>query len=438
MVAYTIGFFTGLGANTAFFVRLGAVTISAATSFVGYLLMVEVFKSSRLGFLMVVTLNLGPIFNIGSFIMTIDPLAFFFWSLTVYFFYKALRNGYWWYAVGVSLGLGMLSKFVVIFLPASMFLYLLFVKEDRSWLKRKEPYLALLLSLLLYTPVLLWNQRNNWCYFNHMFFDHLDSGKQWSIYYFLKFAVSQVGMISPLLFIGIIWSLVVIIRQSKREYLFLFFCTVPILLFYLLLSLYQKVPGNWPLAAYFTGTAAFVGLFGTSANPGKRKFMWASLIVALLFSAFIYIVAFVDLPRKLDPAVRLIGWVELGQRVSEVVEEMETETGRRPFIFSDRYQIAAELAFYVRQQPRVYNINLGRRNNQYDLWQDFDQVAGMDAIYIKSAEEKIEPVVSRLFTRCEKVPTLHFYKKDKILRSFSIFKCYGFKGGLNKRKVRVD
>lgn len=428
MVAYTIGLFTGLGGNSAFFVRLGAVIICAATSFVAYLLMVDLFKRVWLGFLLVLTLNLAPIFNIGSFIMTIDPLAMLFWSLTVYFTHRALGNARWWYAAGLSLGLGMLSKFVLIFLPVSIVLYLLFVKEDRSWLRRKEPWLALLLSLLLYTPLLLWNARNDWCYFNHMLFDHLDSGKQLSLYHFGRFLLSQVGMISPLLFIGIIWSLVITARERKREYLFLFFCTAPVLLSYFVLSLHQKVAGNWPAVGYLTGAAAFVGLFGDSSSSRKRQFMRASLIVALLFSLFIYVSAFADLPRKLDLAVRLVGWTELGQAVSEAVEEMERETGQRPFVFSARYQIAAELAFYVRQQPKVYNINLGRRNNQYDLWQGFEQLVGTDAIYVKSGEGNIEPAVARLFTRCEKVPTLHFYRKGKILRSFSIFKCYEFKG----------
>ncbi len=162
--------------------------------------------------------------------------------------------------------------------------------------------------------------------------------------------------------------------------------------------------------------------------------MRAALIVALFFSAFLYIVPFVDLPRKLDLTVKLVGWKELGQKVSEVVEEMERKTGQRPFIFSERYQTTAELAFYVRHQPEVYNIKLTRRNNQYDLWQDFDRLVGTDGIYVKLHDEDIEPAVSRAFTRCERVPSQYFYRKGKILRSFSIFKCYGFKGGLNQGK----
>jgi len=268
-----------------------------------------------------------------------------------------------------------------------------------------------------------------------MFFDHLDTAKQLPLYRFFEFLLSQLGIISPLLFIGIIWSLVLVARERKREYLFLFFCTGPILLFYFILSLHQKVQGNWPAVGYFAGTAVFVGMFGTSANSRKRKFMWAALIVALFFSAYVYIVPFVDLPKRLDLTFKLVGWKELGQRVSEVVEEMERKTGQRPFIFGERYQTTAELAFYVRHQPEVYNINLGRRNNQYDLWQDFDRLVGTDGIYVKPHDEDIDPAVSRAFTRCERLPSQYFYRKGKILRSFSIFKCHGFKGGLNEGKA---
>ena len=300
MVAYTISFFTGLGGSSTFFVRLGAVVISVATSLVAYLLIVDMFKAARLGFLMVLTLNLGPIFNVGSIIMTIDPLAMLFWSLTMYFSYKALKNPHWWYLAGLSLGLGMLSKFVLIFLPISILLYLLFVKKDRSCLKTKEPYLALLLSLLIYTPVLLWNNDNNWCYFGHMLFGHMGSGKGVPFYHFVEFLGSQLLMLSPLLFTGVIWSLVVVVRERNREGLFLFFCTAPILLFFFLLSVKQKVQGNWPVVGYFAGIAVFVSVFGRSVNPAKRKFMRVALVVALIFSAVVYILPFVNLPRKLN------------------------------------------------------------------------------------------------------------------------------------------
>ena len=439
MVAYMISFFTGLGGSSAFFVRLGAVVISVATSIVAYLLMVEVFKKARLGFLMVLTLNLEPMFNVGSIIMTIDPLAMLFWALTVYFSYRALMNPRWWYLAGLSLGLGFLSKFVLIFLPVSLLLYLLFVKQARSSLRTKEFYFGLLLSLLVYMPVLLWNYSNNWCYFDHMFFGHMGSEKGVQFHRFFEFTGAQLLMVSPLLFIGVIWSLVVVVRERKREGLFLFFCVAPILLFFFLLSLGQKVQGNWPGVGYFAGLAVFVGVFGGSVRPGKRKFIRAALVVALIFSALIYIVPFVNLPRKLNPVVvKSLGWKELGQRVSEVVEQMERETGQKPFIFSNRYQTTAELAFYVREQPMVYNINLGRRHNQYDLWQDFEKLIGSDGIYIQTHDADIEPAVVGAFASYERLPSQSFSRRGKAIRTFSIFKCYGFKGGLDEGKALGD
>ena len=162
--------------------------------------------------------------------------------------------------------------------------------------------------------------------------------------------------------------------------------------------------------------------------------MRAALVVALLFSAFIYIVPFVNVPRKMNPTVKLLGWKELGQRVSEVVAQMENETGRSPFIFSDRYQTTAELAFYVRRQPRVYNINLGRRNNQYDLWQNFEKLIGADGIYIKTHDADIESAVVEAFKGGERLPSQYFQRRGKVIRSFSIFKCYGFKGWLSEGK----
>ena len=156
--------------------------------------------------------------------------------------------------------------------------------------------------------------------------------------------------------------------------------------------------------------------------------MQASLIVALLFSAFIYSAAFLNLPKKVDLARRLAGWKELGQGASKIVAQMEKDEGQKPFIFSSSYRTTAELAFYVHNQPEVYNVSWGHRRNQYNLWQDFGKLAGMNAIYVETRGENIEPAVSSAFARWERVPPLYFYRKGEIVKTFSIFKCYGFKG----------
>ena len=112
--------------------------------------------NAKIGFYFFLILNLILIFNIGTVIFTPDAALLFFWILSFYFFGKIIfeNKAKFWYALGISLGLAMLSKYTAIFIPISVLTFLLLSKSHRFWLKRKEPYLAILVSLIVFSPVL--------------------------------------------------------------------------------------------------------------------------------------------------------------------------------------------------------------------------------------------------------------------------------------------
>src|SRR5438309_6966705 len=67
------------------------------------------------GLLAVIALNATPIFNIGAFLMTIDPLSIFFWLASMFTFWLALekspRFSWHWLITGLLIGLGFLCKY---------------------------------------------------------------------------------------------------------------------------------------------------------------------------------------------------------------------------------------------------------------------------------------------------------------------------------------
>jgi len=131
-----------------------------------------------------------------------------------------------------------------------------------------------------------------------------------------------------------------------------------------------------------------------------------------------------DLPEKQDPSARLIGWEKLGKEADRVYDDMLPEGPL--FVFSDRYQISSELAFYMKGHPVTYCINLGRRMNQYDLWPGFEDLIGHNAIFVRD-KKKIKKEVEEAFEKCEAEPVSIRKKNSKVVK-FTIFKCYDFKG----------
>jgi undecaprenyl-diphosphatase len=121
-----------------------------------------------------------------------------------------------------------------------------------------------------------------------------------------------------------------------------------------------------------------------------------------------------------------MGWKELGREVSEVYEEMSDT--HPVFIFSDRYQISSELAFYVKGHPITYCVNLGRRMNQYDLWPGFADRVGHNAIFVRSGDADIPERIASAFGKVEKRVFTAYTKKHAKIRDYSLFLCYDFKG----------
>ena len=141
-----------------------------------------------------------PMFFIGSTILTIDNIMIVFWIMTTYLFLKGLKEDKKGFLLlsGVTFGLGLMSKYTMILLPASMFLYLIFSPDHRSLLKRKEPYLSFLIGLIIFSPVIFWNAQNDWLSFKYQFTKGLTGGEKGGQFFF--FIGSQFVILGPTLF----------------------------------------------------------------------------------------------------------------------------------------------------------------------------------------------------------------------------------------------
>lgn len=453
IVAYIIYIFRWIGRSNEFSVRFGAVFLSFLTTLVTYILSREVFRGEltpegqeRVSFFSCLSLHLIPLYSAGAVIMTIDPPFIFFWALTTLFIFRATAAGWtgWWYLSGVTLGLGFLSKYTMLLFAPSILLYFVLSRKNRHWLRKKEPYMAFLIGILFLTPVILWNYWHDWVSLRHVMGQaEVEAGLHFSPYYFLEFLGSQLGVITPLIFFllifGMLRSFYVGLSASRDNYLLLSSLSLPVFVFFLIQSLRGKVQANWAAPAYYTAVIAAVSLLNESFEKArsevKRSIMLSLfiftlllgfIVTALVHNTSLLKLAGADLPRRLNPTARLQGWRELGARVSEIMEGMPVET--RTFIFSDSYQVASELAFYTKGQPRTYNINLGRRMNQYDYWEGMEGRMGDDGIYAVAGEREIDGEVNKSFKSCQREPILYIYRQGSLRNTFTIFRCFNFSG----------
>lgn len=201
----------------------------------------------------------------------------------------------------------------------------------------------------------------------------------------------------------------------------------PVFLFFVPFSFRTNIQPNWPVAAYLAAIPlvalwlhhhlaqpvgnqahatpdryAFFGTLGPSleraAQPEKpwpRRFaclvrtaLAASVILALTITVFLHqprwayesgmLPTLARLlnhanqpywPRRFDPTCRLQGWRELAIAVQQLRQTCQAQ-GIELALAATPYGTAAELAFYLPDQPRVFCLNRpnGLRFSQYDLY----------------------------------------------------------------------
>lgn len=83
-----------------------------------------------------------------------ESMVIFFVLLAIYYFIKSLSTGAYW-KWGIAFGLAMMTKYTAIALVPIIFFYVLFFRRDLF--NKKNFYLTPLISVLIFSPVILYN-----------------------------------------------------------------------------------------------------------------------------------------------------------------------------------------------------------------------------------------------------------------------------------------
>jgi undecaprenyl-diphosphatase len=350
-----------------------------------------------------------------------------------------------WYGAGAAFGLGLLSKYTMFMLVPCVCLWLISSPRQRYWFRRREPYEALILGLLIFSPVVVWNARHGWYSFQHVLIQAGGGGGR-PLLAALKggpeFFATQVGAISPLLFLLLVlairWAWREGVGRDREDLLLLVCASAPVFLFFQAWSFFSKVQANWAAHAYLPAAVAAAGWYESWFAAGVRRHSRSRLsqflVASIMLPALVLPLAFapdalewagVRVPPALDlVSKRLRGWPELGQAAGEIM----SRGPRPPFVASDRYQIASQLAFYVPGQPTVYNANFGRRMNQYDIWGGWDELVGRDGVFVMYGAVDPPDDLRTAFQAVERVRTLVVSQHGRPLHTFSIFYGQDFRG----------
>ncbi len=409
--------------------RLVTTMLSAFSLVLVFHLAHELFQSSKQAFYAIVLANVTLLFTAGAVITTPDTPMIFFLSGACYFFYLAIEKDEtkFWLIAGGFVGFALLSKLVAVLIYLSFFIFLL-LPENRKWLAKAQPYLAFLLSMLIFSPVIWWNSQHDWTTFAFQL-QHGFGGNtrfpRWDK--FFEFLGGQLGLVGPVLFLIFLAALVTIAASWKKRSLqekYLWCLSSVPFLFFLFSSLQKKVEANWACFAYVPGILLAMTFYERamkrkSWGRGLWKANWilkAFVLVLLLIHVYIPIL---PIPLEKDRTNDFYGWEELGQEAARLASEHPDLAPA-----ANRYQIASEIIFYS-DLPLVC-LNIDSRPNQFDLWQKGRQLAGKDYLFFDDRSKPKESIVNA-FERFEYLTTIPMKRGDKIFDEIQVYKAYNYR-----------
>mgnify|MGYP003576543228 CR=1 FL=1 len=441
MVAWVIGAGYFLLGKCELGVRIGGFFLTVLSTWLLYALG-KFWFNKRVGLWAALLFQLLPLFFVYGVLITPDVPLTCFWLLTLYLFSIALHEDQkWaWYLAGAALGLSMLSKYTGVFLVPSAFFFLILHRRYRQWLLRKEPYLALVVALIVFTPVILWNIEHGWTSFVFQVSDRLSEETSHPLRRLVEFLLLQLGATSPMLLVGLLLSSAIPVSLSTKDrrlkWSFCLLFSAPLLIFFLFFSTRSSVKANWTLPGYLSLLiAAYPAYRYLRFNSGARMKQVARYFLLAWFYALpiVYIVAVyhstVTIP-KVTVHHWTTGWKELGRVVGKEAIAFEAETGNKVFILGlDTYNLAATLSFYTDHSHEGFPRNLvGRRARAFDYWTQRIDPVGLNALAVELEAPDLEKL-RKYFTRVdENVRHIAVMKGERLLYYVYLVRCFGYLG----------
>jgi 4-amino-4-deoxy-L-arabinose transferase-like glycosyltransferase len=454
---------------TEFGVRFLSPLLGFCTSILVYLIGRKLSRE-RVAFWAVLGLNLLPLFNIESVLITVDSLSIFFWAAALYTFWLAVerspRISIYWPVTGVVIGLGFLCKYENALQLLSILIFLLVVPKYRSEFRRANFYILLLCFTPFLVPPILWNLRHDW-----LGFDQFTNQALLSALLTVRFSHlaesfgAQFALYSPMLLICLLVALFGSIRKAFKNSKICLLLTFswPILLIYVLIALHQTSDPVWTAPALVG-----LGILGThywlqAAN--QRALVSGLYVAALILSGLQASLAMntslvrnlgISLPNDLDPSSRLHGWKTITEAVDKFRTEFEKKLGVKVFLIGNEYQTASMLSFYLKDKrsegsghPPVYIPESQDIQNQFSFWPRYDQFVEADpsaqrdttfteeagvnpfmdrtALYVTDRPEASPPQnLQSAFTRWELVAVYELERHNLPFREIRIFACYQY------------
>ena len=275
-------------------------------------------------------------------------------------------NPCWWLAAGVFAGLALLSKFTAVMLVPAVLAFMLVPDWRRRWLLSPYPWLAALIALVLFLPVLIWNAQHDWASFRFQLV-RATATHELSLRTVADFIGLQFGLVGfvllPVVLSGV--ALTAWRGYLRGDAVAILLSTAVIVPFgyFFWKSLSLRVGDTWPMfmwPAGFAATAINIAMLPREGFPVwmiRSTISWANIAIVsglamVVVVFFYYVVSPWNFIGKTDPIGGEAGYEQVADRAQAELQKIGAT-----WIATTDYRTYAMLRWYFNGRVPVIQVN---------------------------------------------------------------------------------
>jgi 4-amino-4-deoxy-L-arabinose transferase-like glycosyltransferase len=428
------------------FLRLGSLVGCVLSSWFLFRAL-ALLHSERAGWFAVVMYNISLYSGItaGLYIMP-DAPEMVFWTLALLIIVRITKNdNSWtnWLLFGFVAGLCIMSKVHGAFLWIGVASYALFQKSD--WLKKPKLYAALLVTLIVISPIFFWNIEYGFATirFHSARVDVNRFVFQWR--YFLKELGSEIGFNNPVNFFIIVSGLVAIYRRRVRyqQALAIFnFVGLPLAFLLLFISMFKNVTlPHWSGPAYVSLIPlGAVWLANCSYRQFPKILRWGTGVFLFGYLGYSFAVSFYpgtygshnerDLGRG-DITLDMYGWRKAADQFDSLYKD-DVAKGTMPSnaAMVTTYWWGAHVEYYFARPLQLKMIGIGKPQYLHEyLWINNNRIstADLNNVYFVVAVDERYSLPSALYRSSELALTIDINRSGEPAHRFLVYRLRGLK-----------
>ncbi len=324
----------------------------------------EFFKNEKIALLSVLLLEGIYFYNFTTPEFNVNICQLPFWSLSIYYSWRCIKFDKTrdFIFLGLFIGLGILSKYLFIYLVIGIKFYFLHLIKKRKKININY-FIPGFLALLITTPHIIWLIENNYETIKYglqrtgeskLFIDHL--------IYPVIFLIKQIGILIPFIIM-----LLLIIKKNKfkinlkdEKFIFLFFTIVfpIILILFTSMIMGAKIRTMWMTPFYLFFGVLVLFIFQKKVNLKKIKKFYFSLLFFFFISPVIYfIISFYNDNKRTDYP---------GEEIARLVQNKWDQNFRNEikYVIGDEWY-AGNLSYHLVSRP-VWMLSLKKNNFAID------------------------------------------------------------------------